>query len=55
MRKLVLAALPLVIVLAACGGDAEIVAPASLRQAMHRFAVDALGDDDSRDGDTAAD
>ncbi|WP_206446663.1 WYL domain-containing protein [Agrococcus sp. KRD186] len=28
---------------AACGGDAEIVAPASLRRAMHRFAVDALG------------
>ncbi|MCR8669709.1 YafY family protein [Agrococcus sp. HG114] len=29
---------------AACGGDAEIVAPASLRQAMHRFAAAALGD-----------
>ena len=29
---------------AACGGDAEIVAPESLRRAMHRFAVDALGD-----------
>lgn len=28
---------------AACGGDAQIVAPASLRRAMHRFAVDALG------------
>ncbi|SFS18250.1 proteasome accessory factor C [Agrococcus baldri] len=28
---------------AACGGDAEIVAPASLRRAMRRFAVDALG------------
>lgn len=27
---------------ASCGGDAEIVAPASLRRAMHRFAVDAL-------------
>ena len=27
---------------AGCGGDAEIVAPASLRLAMHRFAVDAL-------------
>lgn len=27
---------------AACGGDAVIVAPASLRLAMHRFAVDAL-------------
>jgi proteasome accessory factor C len=27
---------------ASCGGDAEIVAPASLRQAMHRFASDAL-------------
>lgn len=27
---------------AACGGDAEIVAPASLRRAMHRFAVEAL-------------
>lgn len=33
---------------AACGGDAEIVAPASLRRAMHRFAVEALGE---RDGD----
>ncbi|GEK81214.1 helix-turn-helix transcriptional regulator [Agrococcus baldri] len=29
---------------AACGGDAEIVAPASLRRAMHRFAVEALGE-----------
>nr|WP_241429196.1 WYL domain-containing protein [Agrococcus sp. ARC_14] len=29
---------------AACGGDAEIVAPASLRRAMHRFAIEALGD-----------
>ncbi|SDR65919.1 helix-turn-helix transcriptional regulator [Agrococcus carbonis] len=28
---------------ASCGGDAEIVAPASLRRAMHRFAVEALG------------
>jgi proteasome accessory factor C len=28
---------------AACGGDAEIVAPASLRRAMHRFAAEALG------------
>ncbi|WP_405216905.1 helix-turn-helix transcriptional regulator [Agrococcus sp. Ld7] len=27
---------------ASCGGDAEIVAPASLRRAMHRFAFDAL-------------
>ena len=37
---------------AACGGDAEIVAPASLRQAMHRFAVDALGDGEPvADGD----
>lgn len=29
---------------AACGGDAEIVAPASLRRAMRRFALDALGE-----------
>ncbi|WP_347753644.1 WYL domain-containing protein [Agrococcus sp. ProA11] len=29
---------------AGCGGDAEIVAPASLRRAMHRFALDALGE-----------
>jgi len=36
---------------AACGGDAEIVAPASLRRAMHRFAVEALrGAEDGADG-----
>lgn len=29
---------------AACGGDAEVVAPASLRAAMRRFALDALGE-----------
>ncbi|MBO1768715.1 YafY family protein [Agrococcus sp. TF02-05] len=29
---------------ASCGGDAEIIAPASLRRAMHRFATAALGD-----------
>lgn len=40
---------------AACGGDAEIVAPASLRQAMHRFAVDALQVDTPSGRDIAAD
>ena len=35
---------------AACGGDAEIVAPASLRRAMHRFAVQALAAEDERAG-----
>ena len=29
---------------ASCGGDAEIVSPASLRSAMHRLATEALGD-----------
>ncbi|WAC65942.1 WYL domain-containing protein [Agrococcus sp. SL85] len=32
---------------AACGGDAEVVAPASLRAAMRRFALDALGEGDA--------
>ncbi len=40
---------------AACGGDAEIVAPASLRRAMHRFAVDALQVDAPSDRALAAD
>lgn len=35
---------------AACGGDAEIVEPESLRRAMHRFAVDALGDGEAVSG-----
>lgn len=34
---------------AACGGDAEIVAPASLRRSMHRFAAAALGDGSATD------
>ncbi|WP_306233384.1 helix-turn-helix transcriptional regulator [Agrococcus beijingensis] len=37
---------------ASCGGDAEIVAPASLRRAMHRFASEALGE--PRSGDVPA-